>query len=153
MDDVDLASKKLIVRHGSWNKKLQTPKGRRTREVPLGNDATQALKAHRHLREFVFSHSDGKILSRFNCKWPLWRACKKAGLRRIGWHTLRHTFASHLIMKGVPIKVVQELLGHQTIQMTMRYSHLSPDIKCDAVNLLDHGSSVAVRSDGICNCK
>ena len=40
-------------------------------------------------------------------------------------------------MKGVPLKAVQELMGHATIEMTMRYSHLSPDVKRDAVGVLD----------------
>jgi Phage integrase family len=70
-------------------------------------------------------------------KAPLAHALKRAGLRHIGWHALRHTFASHLVMRGAPIKAVQELLGHSTIEMTMRYSHLSPDARRDAVRLLD----------------
>jgi site-specific recombinase XerD len=61
----------------------------------------------------------------------------KAGLPRIGWHVLRHTFASHLAMRGVPLKAVQELLGHATIEMTMRYAHLAPAIKREAVAQLD----------------
>ena len=76
--------------------------------------------------ELVFCDDDGEMLTKGECKWPLWRACKRAGLRRIGWHVLRHTFASHLVMRGVPLKAVQELLGHATMEMTMRYSHLSP---------------------------
>lgn len=56
-------------------------------------------------------------------------ACKQAGLRHVGWHILRHTFASHLAMRGVPLRVVQELLGHATLDMTMRYAHLSPELQ------------------------
>jgi site-specific recombinase XerD len=44
-------------------------------------------------------------------------------------------------MRGVPLKVVQELLGHATIEMTMRYSHLSPDVGRDAVQVLDRGGN------------
>jgi site-specific recombinase XerD len=68
---------------------------------------------------------------------PLNRAIKRAGLGAFGWHTTRHTFASHLVMRGVPLKAVQELMGHATILMTMRYAHLAPDVARDAVKLLD----------------
>jgi integrase len=50
---------------------------------------------------------------------------------------LRHTFASHLVMRGVSLKAVQQLLGHESIEMTLRYSHLAPGVKRDAVRLLD----------------
>ena len=62
---------------------------------------------------------------------------KRAGLREIGWHMLRHTFASHLAMRGVPLKAIQELLGHASIVTTMRYAHLAPHVARDAVRLLD----------------
>jgi hypothetical protein len=47
---------------------------------------------------------------------------QEGGLREVSWHVLRHTFASHLVMRGAAMKVVQELLGHATIEMTMRYA-------------------------------
>jgi integrase len=59
-------------------------------------------------------------------------ALKKAGVRNFHWHDLRHTFASRLVMSGVDIRTVQELLGHKSILMTMRYSHLSPDHRAAA---------------------
>jgi len=137
-DDVDLVSGLIVVRRAAWKDKVGTPKSGRTRELPLSDVALRALKAHRHLRgELVFCNADGSMLTKEQNKWPLWRACKRAGLRRIGWKVCRHTFASHLVMKGAPLKAVQELMGHATIEMTMRYAHLSPDVRKDVVQLLD----------------
>jgi site-specific recombinase XerD len=96
----------------------------------------------------VFCTAEGRMFNKNECKHPLWRACKRAGLREIGWHCLRHTFASHLVMRGAAMKVVQELLGHATIEMTNRYSHLSPEVPRHAVKLLDNlKGTVAERPD------
>jgi len=56
------------------------------------------------------------------------RACEEAKIAGVTWHTLRHTFASRLVMAGVGLKEVQELMGHKTITMTARYAHLAPAI-------------------------
>ena len=137
-EDVDLVAGRLVVRRAVARGIIGTPKSGKPREIPLNEKVTRALKAHRHLRgELVFCDSAGKMLPKGVCKWPIWSACRRAGLRRIGWHVLRHTFASHLVMRGAALKAVQELLGHSTIEMTMRYTHLSPDVRRDAVRLLD----------------
>lgn len=141
-DDVDFVAGKLKVRHSVARGIIGTPKNGKSREVPLSAEAKAELSAHRHLRgEFVFCDKSGKLIPKTGCKWPLWRACKRAGLRRIGWHALRHTFASHLAMRGVPLKAIQELLGHATIEMTMRYSHLAPAVLRDAVAQLDQSGN------------
>jgi site-specific recombinase XerD len=48
-----------------------------------------------------------------------------------------HSYGSHLAMRGVPLKVIQELMGHATIEMTMRYAHLAPEARESAVQQLD----------------
>jgi integrase len=137
-EDVDLVAGKIRIAHSVTRGVVTTPKSGKPREVPLSDAAVRALRAHRHLRgELVFCDGAGKMLTKGACKCPLLRACKRASLRQVGWHALRHTFASHLVMRNVPLKAVQELLGHATIEMTMRYAHLSPDARRDAVSVLD----------------
>ncbi|EYF06041.1 tyrosine-type recombinase/integrase [Chondromyces apiculatus] len=138
-DDIDLESGLLKVRRAAARGIVGTPKNHKSREIPLSDEALATLRdlPSRAHRELVFPADSGRLLTRNECKHPLRRACLRAELRRIGWHVLRHTFASHLVMRGVALKAVQELLGHATIEMTMRYAHLSPDIRRDAVRLLD----------------
>jgi len=150
-EDVDLVAGRVCVRRRLYRGKVGTPKGGKPREVALSDDARLALKRHRHLRgELVFCDMDGRPLTPGLAGYALKRNRKRAGLRHIGWHVARHSFASHLAMCGVPLKAIQELMGHTTIQMTMRYAHLAPEIARDAVQLLDRriqlgerGSSVA----------
>jgi hypothetical protein len=61
---------------------------------------------------------------------------ESAGLTDFTWYCLRHTFASRLVMAGVDIRTVAELMGHKTIQMTMRYAHLAPEHNLAAVESL-----------------
>lgn len=137
-EDVDLKAGRIMVRRAVARGIIGTPKSGKSREVALSGEAIRALKSYRHLKgELVFCRADGSLFGKEMCKHPLWRACKRAGLRLIGWHVLRHTFASHLAMRGAPLKSVQELLGHSTIEMTMRYAHLAPAVNRQAVELLD----------------
>jgi integrase len=149
--DVDLVGRRLLVRRSAVLGNVAAPKSGRTREVPLSSEALAALKRQRAASamrgELVWPHRDGRLLTANDCWWPLIYACRRAGLREIGWHTLRHTFASHLVMRGASLKAVQELLGHGSMEMTLRYAHLSPQARTDAVALLDdpdsHGNLTA----------
>lgn len=71
--------------------------------------------------------------------WRRWleNAAKKAGVEDFHWHDLRHTFASRLVMRGVDMRTVQELLGHKSIVMTMRYAHLAADHRQAAVEKMN----------------
>ncbi|MGE5444603.1 MAG: tyrosine-type recombinase/integrase [Ignavibacteriales bacterium] len=64
-------------------------------------------------------------------------ACKKAGIKDVSFHTLRHTFATRLVLEGVDIDSVRKLMGHSSITMTMRYSHPTPEALKSAVETLD----------------
>ncbi len=82
---------------------------------------------NRLLLEAIYPSKTPKIQSRFNKGVTDPR-------QKITFHTLRHTFASWLALQGTPILTIKELLGHQSLAMTERYSHLSPDQKKDAIN-------------------
>jgi integrase len=70
-------------------------------------------------------------------KRPLWNTCKTAKLRQVGWHTLRHTFCSHLAMKGAPPVAIQVLAGHESPETTKRYQHLAPVTLRETIKLLE----------------
>jgi integrase len=150
--DVDLKNGKLWVRRAIVRGRVKLPKNRKPREIPLGDDVRAALQAHRHLRgELVFCDEEGNRLTNGECKWPLYRACAKAGLRRVGWHVLRHTFGSQLASQGVSMRQIQLLMGHQSIKTTERYAHLSPHVARDAVKRLDrvaHPLASRTRNNG-----
>ena len=137
--DIDLVAGHLIVRRTLWRDQEGPPKGGRNRKVPLSDEAQATLKAHRHLKgPYVFCNASGARLTHSMVKDVVPSTCRRAALgKHITTHGLRHTFASHLVMRGASLKAVQELLGHESIEMTLRYSHLTPDVKREAVQLLD----------------
>jgi site-specific recombinase XerD len=104
-----------------------------TRHVPLNKSALSAL-------ESLAKRGNGSEIVCNGLNTPRrWfdPVVKAAGLQTFTWHCLRHTFASRLVMAGVDIRTVQELLGHKTIAMTVRYSHLAPKHTLAAVERLD----------------
>jgi site-specific recombinase XerD len=90
---------------------------------------------------------DRSPLSRQMVQTRMLRAAKRAQLDKSGVHILRHTFCSHLAMRGAPARAIQELAGHKELAMTQRYMHLSPAALDAAIQLLD-GNIVATTLAG-----
>jgi integrase len=118
---------------------LKRTKNGDPRSVPMDDTVLEALKTlkKKSSSEYVFVQKGDGTRPLRDVRKPLKRALDKAGLKDVVFHTFRHTAASHLVMKGVDLKTVQEILGHRTLVMTQRYSHLSPAHMRDAVRTLD----------------
>jgi site-specific recombinase XerD len=117
---------------------VTTPKGGRLRYIPLTARLAAALHAHRHLRsDRVLCQDDGSALTQKIVQDHVRRAARRAQVANAGVHVLRHTFCSHLAMKGAPPRAIQELAGHQDLATTQRYLHLSPAAIDGAIRLLE----------------
>ena len=120
---------------------IADPKSGRSRKAFMTEDV-KAIFENRQKgepEEFVFKNRKGEQIKQISNRFS--RVVKKLGFnngitdarQRVTFHTLRHTFASWLAIQGTPILTIKELLGHQTLAMTERYSHLIPDTKREAV--------------------
>jgi integrase len=110
------------------------------RTLPMGPRLTALLQRALTLcgsAATVFLTEEGKSWTPHRVTGAFRLACRRAGLGMLGPHIMRHTFASRLVMAGVDLRTVQELLGHKSILMTMRYAHLSPDHKRMAMETLE----------------
>jgi len=109
------------------------------RNIPVSDRLDEVLTAQRRKNQMKSQHvfcneNGGRLL---DIRAAFQGACRRAGIENFNFHDLRHTFASHLVMRGRALKEVQELLGHKDIQMTMRYSHLAPEYLEAGVNSLN----------------
>jgi integrase len=146
--DVDVSKRQLCVQRSDWNGELTSPKGGRLRYIPLTVRLTSALREHRHLRgSRVLCQSDGAPLTRQQVRYRVKYAARKANVTN-GVHILRHTFCSHLAMRGAPARAIQELAGHSELGVTQRYMHLSPAALDAAIRLLD-GRGNIVATDAV----
>ncbi len=111
-------------------------KSGKNRSVPISDELIAAL--HKHLKEKQGTSKVSPAQFFTYGYWAFRKGVEAAGLelpRGQLTHILRHTFASHFIMNGGNILVLQKILGHSTLTMTMRYAHLAPDHLQEARNL------------------
>jgi len=137
---VELEKRQLCVAQSEWRGHVTLPKGGRIRHVPLTKRLTDVLRGARHLRgPRVLADRDGRPFSQKVIQGMVRRVARRANVKP-GVHILRHTFCSHLAMRGAPAKAIQELAGHQDLATTQRYMHLSPAALDAAIRLLETGT-------------
>lgn len=142
--DVNFRKEQICVERSDWRGYVTTTKGGRLRYVPMTARLAAALRAHRHLRsERVLCQEGGQSLTQKIVQVYVRRAARRAQLPRSGVHMLRHTFCSHLAMRGAPARAIQELAGHMDLGTTQRYMHLSPSAIDSAIRLLEAQPGVA----------
>jgi integrase len=148
--DLDFESRKIGVNRSKYRGNVTLPKGNRTRSLYMHKEVATLLGQLPKKSSYVFCDEDGGQLTYGKLKWPLWRACKAAGLtqkvwseeildyenveRRIGWHVLRHSFCYSLIAENNPISVVQALMGHADVKTTERYINIKENDKLKAID-------------------
>lgn len=132
--DVDLERRVIRVERSSQG----ATKNRKVRYIPVNARLLEILKelAKRRSGDFVFPDQDGRMRG-IDFRAEMKNAAQKAGVKRLRMHDLRHTFASNYVAKGGNIISLQRILGHSTINMTLRYAHLAPDFMAREVDLLD----------------
>lgn len=109
----------------------------------------KALADNRHLRsKRVLCQDNGDPFTRQIVQSRVLLASRRANVKR-GVHILRHTFCSHLAMRGAPAKAIQGLARHADLTMTQRYRHLSPAALDAAIQLLDSPNGRTGRGDGL----
>jgi integrase len=117
---------------------LDKTKTNEARQIPISDTLKKVLRETRRENqlksEFVFTYKEKPVK---DVKRAFGGALRRERIEDFRFHDLRHTFASHLIMRRATLKKVQELLGHKAVNMTVRYAHLSQEHKQKAVNLLN----------------
>lgn len=118
---------------------LEETKTDEARQIPINEDLSMCFRDMRKKQqltsEYLFPDGDGGHLQ--DIKRSFKAALDRAGIENFRPHDLRHTFASHYLMRGGSIKGLKEILGHKDIKMTMRYSHLSREFAREEIQIMN----------------
>jgi integrase/recombinase XerC len=107
-------------------------KGKKERLAPIGETATLAIRRYLDKRkkknDALFLNKNGKRITTRGVRGVVSKYIRLAGIKQgISPHTLRHSFATHLLNRGADLRTVQELLGHANLSTTQIYTHLTTD--------------------------
>jgi site-specific recombinase XerD len=118
----DIDSKRMMIH-------IHAAKGKKDRMVPLSKKLLETLREYYRLykpRQYIFENPSGGMYSVRSAQQILHTAKAQAGITKKGSiHMLRHSYATHLMEGGTDIRIIQELLGHNSIKTTMLYTHVS----------------------------
>lgn len=133
-----LVWEEVDFKHGFIRIEGHRRKNKKKLEIPINSVLKETLQGivRRIDSPYVFVNPDTGDRFHRDLKRSFQTALKKAGIHDFHFHDLRHTFASHLAMAGVPLVLIKELLGHSDIKMTVRYAHLAPGHAKNAVEIL-----------------
>ena len=121
--DIDSQRMVVIVRSGKGNKDRHIPLPRRTLDL-----LRDYWRQHRP-KTWLFITPDGRHLADHSVRYFLEKARKDTGIRkRVSCHTLRHSYATNLMAKGVDVRVIQVLLGHRSLKTTTLYLHMTSSV-------------------------
>src|SRR5271165_4700340 len=118
---------------GVWTKPSHNTKEKRIEHVPLNDQAIAFLKSLPREGEYLFPGRMGAHLTDLRFAWAA--ICKDTQLQDVHIHDLRHTYASHLVSRGVSLPIVGKLLGHTQAETTARYAHIADNPVREAANL------------------
>ena len=126
-DDINFTNNVILLRH---------TKSGRWREIPISSSLLKVLEECRNNTdgEYVFCNEQGQHYRKIDDLFQ--SIVKRSGIKDFHFHDLRHTAASYMVMSGVDLISVKEILGHSKIDTTLRYAHLSPNHKRQAVEVL-----------------
>lgn len=136
--DVDLQHGLITVSHSLVDGHLSTPKSGKARHIWMAPSLKIWFEEHHKSDGYVFQDKKGHPIRYSRARHALRRICRRAGIRPIGWHCLRHTFATTMLEKGISLSVVRDFLGHSNVEMTERYAHVLPSMMKEAADILDH---------------
>jgi len=145
-DNINWIKQQIYIKENYRNGLLDTPKTQTSiRYIDMPNELVKTLKEWKlkcpHTdKNLVFPNKEGNYQDVNNLvKRKFQTVLNKAKIERIRWHDLRHTYASIMISQNVPIKYIQNQMGHASCQITMdRYGHLMPEVNQSAKNAIDN---------------